>query len=92
MTKKFWNDWQKRIEETDQIYLDSFGWWAILNPGDQILHADFDQDAVQLTINKLCRKLCGFNIHSYYVIVKEIYNRTNIKTIKFKQYERAEKF
>lgn len=92
MTKKFWNDWQKRIGETDQIYLDSPEWWAVLDPRDQILHADFDQDSVQLTINKYCRKLCGFNIHSYCETVKETYNRTDIKTIKFKHMKEQRNF
>lgn len=92
MTKKFWNDWQKRIGETDQIYLNSPGWWAVLNPRDQILNADFDQNSVQLIINQYCRKLCGFNIHSYYEIVKETYNRTDIKTIKFKHMKEQRNF
>lgn len=62
MTKKFWNDWQKRIGETKNIYLfwihpDGYrrkrygGVLSALN-GDVLLKANFHGDAVDLTIER----------------------------------------
>ena len=62
MTKKFWNDWQKRVGETKNIYLfliypDGYRhmrYSGILNEcnGDVLLKANFHGDAVDLTIER----------------------------------------
>ena len=63
MTKKFWNDWKKRIGETKNIYLflihpDGYrrklydgGVLSELD-GDVLLKANFHGDAVDLTIER----------------------------------------
>ena len=68
MTKKFWNDWQKRVGETKQIYLvyESFGkkinklWYArgLLSyhldgdPSDRIISIKFKGDTIDMVIER----------------------------------------
>ena len=62
MTKKYWADWQKRIGETKNIYLYHFiikgnrtYYYSILSNiygDDKILHATFNEDAVDLIIER----------------------------------------
>lgn len=63
MTKKFWNDWKKRISETKNIYLflihpdgyrrKLYGGGVLSElDGDVLLKANFHGDAVDLTIER----------------------------------------
>lgn len=66
MTKKFWKDWQNRIGETKNIYLNHFiitftdkgnrtYYYSILSDvhgEDKLLHATFHGDAVDLIIER----------------------------------------
>ena len=61
MTKKYWNDWKRRIGETTNIYL----FWnridgtiirkancGLLDPEDSIVKATFHEKTVDLTIER----------------------------------------
>jgi len=62
MTKKFWNNWQNRIGETKNIYLNHFitngnkTYYNYILSGvygeDKILHATFHGDTVDLIIER----------------------------------------
>ena len=63
MTKKFWNDWKERVDETYRIELfksikidDHFyNKWTLLNhtfADDEIIKATFNNDSVDLVIKK----------------------------------------
>ena len=85
MTKKFWNDWQKRVGETKNIYLFWFhpdGYRRKLYGGvlceligDVLLKADFHGDAVDLTIERRRHK----HIENEYITL----HREEIASIEF---------
>ena len=63
MTKKFWDDWKKRIGETNYIALyrsiivngEIYNRWNLLNhiyADDRIVKATFNGDSVDLVIEK----------------------------------------
>ena len=67
MTKKFWNDWKNRIGETKQVYYyqssEEKRLWYSHNLlgyyGDNIKHASFNGNIVDLTIERF--KYKGYN-------------------------------
>jgi len=77
MTKKFWNDWQKRIGETKQVYLsyDFFGrkmngrcncrrllTYRLTDDGnDKVISVKFNGDTVSMVIE---RKTCVTDLSS----------------------------
>lgn len=99
MTKKFWEDWQNRIGETDNI--------IILRPfihngvyfrrrlidtasGSKLMKATFNGDTVDLVIelhtSVFDKDLWGFKEH-----IENVYltlRRKDIKTIYFKKYDK----
>jgi len=92
MTKKFWNDWQNRIGETKNIYLNHF--ITITNKGnrtyyysilsnvhgeDKILHASFHGDTVDLTIERHSWENGHHTVENEYLTL----NRTEIANIEF---------
>lgn len=91
MTKKFWNDWQKRIGETYRIDLFEsikvngkfYNRWNLLNhlfADDKIIKANFNNDSVDLVIEQHIWVSPG-HLHkeNFYVTLE----RTNIKSIEF---------
>jgi hypothetical protein len=94
MTKKFWNDWQKRVYETWRIVLREsvkvndrfYNKWNLVShtyADDEIIDAKFDGDTVDLTIKKFSWVFGknGDHLHSenFYVTL----DRENIKTVEF---------
>ena len=91
MTKKFWNDWQKRIGETKNIYL-FFGQngWRRKRPtgelnelaGDILLKAEFHGNAVDLIIERWHHTLTkAMPIENQHITL----HREEIACIKFKK-------
>jgi len=99
MTKKYWNDWQKRIGETKNIYRFWFyngvkvgllSCTGILSEfsGDALLKADFHGDAVDLVIERR-REVFDFKTRSYHYHVKNEYltlRREEIGRVEFIKY------
>lgn len=95
MTKKYWQDWQKRIKETENIWMfyEPFGnkaFWGeyLLNDGDKLSKATFYKDTVVLDIERLKR---GFNeevgeVCEYVENESVEIHRTSIANIKFRKY------
>lgn len=92
MTKKFWKDWQNRIGETKNIYLNHF--ITITNKGnrtyyysilssvhgeDKILHASFNGDEVDLVIERHGWGNGHHTVENEYLTL----NRKDIETIEF---------
>ncbi len=91
MTKKFWNDWQNRIGETKNIYLNHW----ITNPKldrtyyhtllsnvhgeDKILKASFNGDSVDLVIERHGWGNGHHTVENEYLTL----NRTEIENIEF---------
>ena len=99
MTKKFWNDWKKRIGETKEIY----GWckWTrhdgveMKREGGslvdylpfKILSAKFNGDTVDLKIEVTFESFDYHTLSTHKVIENKYItlNRNEISTIKFKK-------
>ena len=92
MTKKYWNDWQKRIGETKNIYLfwkHPDGWqrkrsYGELNAfaGDKIIKAYFHGDAVDLAIEKWHHTFSkSIHVYNDYITL----HREEIASIEFKE-------
>ena len=94
MTKKFWNDWQKRFHETDGIYMkykedrNNFGAY-LYYPGDdvKILEAKFEGNTLTLVTEELKPKIDRTGFHYYKEKITYTVERKNIKTVYFKKYE-----
>lgn len=96
MTKKFWNDWKKRIDETYLIWLyesvmvndKCHNGWNILNhtyADDKIIKATFNGDTVDLVIEKFIWVM-GNARNSGHLHSENFYitlDRKNIKTVEF---------
>ena len=93
MTKKFWNDWQKRVEETYRIDLfesvkvngEFYNKWNLLSHAfadDKITKAKFNGDSVDLTI-KQYRWVFSSPAHLHTENLYVTLERTNIKSIEF---------
>lgn len=92
MTKKFWNDWQKRVGETINIYI--YIYWnglkirrhsGILHElnDDKLIKATFHEDTVDLIIERHYPTLNNIvHIENEYKTL----HREDIATIKFKKY------
>jgi len=93
MTKKYWNDWKKRIGETTNIYI---FWWSLdgrkrkancglLDPEDRIVKSTFYEKSVDLTIEHKTYvwSISGSHLHSEnkYITLE----REKIACIKFKK-------
>lgn len=95
MTKKYWNDWQKRIGETKNIYK----FWNTYNggkrlscsgilsefSGDNILSVNFHGDAVDLIIERKIEKF-NYKTCSWYQHVQNDYltlHREEIGRVEF---------
>lgn len=102
MTKKFWKDWQRRIDETKNIYLFCkiyngdgsfayyFGKWPspLLNENDRLIKVAFHNDAVDLVIERHNRVI-DWDTYSIKQHVENEYltlHRKDIATIKFVKY------
>ncbi len=94
MTKKFWNDWQKRIGETKNIWLfskyygNAFYGSYVLNTDDRLIKATFHGDAVDLIIERHTRVI-DWNTRSLKQHVENEYltlHRNEIATINFVKY------
>ena len=96
MTKKFWNDWKRRIGETYLIWLyesvivngKCHNGWNILNhtyADDEIIKATFNGDFVDLVIKKhtwvIGKGSNSGHLHSEIFYIT--LDRKNIKTIEF---------
>lgn len=96
MTKKFWDDWQKRVYETYTIDLyesvkvnkEFFNRWNLLNHAfadDKIINATFNGNSVNLVIEQYrwVFKKNGPHMHpeNLYITLE----RTNIKSVEFKK-------
>jgi hypothetical protein len=93
MTKKFWNDWQKRIDETYRIDLFEsikvngkfYNRWNLLSHSfadDEIIKATFNNDSVDLVI-KQYRWVVSSPSHLHTENLYATLERTNIKSIEF---------
>ena len=95
MTKKFWNNWQNRIGETKNIYLNHS--ITITNKGnrtyyysilsnvhgeDKILKASFNGDTVDLVIERHGWENGHHTVENEYLTL----HRTEIESIKFIKY------
>ena len=93
MTKKFWNDWQKRFHETAGIYMklkedrNDYGSY-LYYPGDaEILEAKFEGNTLTLVTEELKPKIDRTGFHYYKEKITYTVERKNIKTVYFKKYE-----
>ena len=93
MTKKFWNNWKRRINETYRIDLfesvkingEFYNRWNLLNhtfADDEIIKAMFNGDTVDLVI-KQYRWVNGSPNHLHTENLYVTLERTNIKSIEF---------
>ena len=93
MTKKFWNDWKKRVNETYRIDLfesvkidgEFYNRWNLLNHifgDDEVIKATFNGDTVDLAI-KQHRWVNGSPSHLHTENLYVTLERANIKSIKF---------
>lgn len=93
MTKKFWNDWKKRVNETYRIDLfesvevngEFYNRWNLLCHSfadDKIIKAKFNGDSVDLTI-KQYRWVSSSPSHLHTENLYVTLERTNIKSIEF---------
>ena len=90
MTKKFWADWQKRIDETESIRMkfnndmNGRGYMLFYPDSAKIIKCNFNGDIAEVILEKTIR---GFNRNMGFYYIKQIetvtINRNNIKTIKF---------
>lgn len=99
MTKRFWNDWKKRIGETKQIY----GWYSYETHDGKvkkhiggtlisylpfkILSANFNGNTVDLKV-EVTSEVFDCRTWSRHNVVENRYvtlNRNEISTIKFKK-------
>ena len=95
MTKKFWNDWQKRFDQTQVIYMKFFDedWngygYYLYYPSDdvKILKSKFEGDTLTLITEQLKSKLDRTGLHYYKEKITYTVERKNIKTVYFKKYE-----
>ena len=94
MTKKFWNNWQKRIGETKNIWLfskyygNAFYGHYLLNDNDRIIKTLFHGDKVDLVIERH-HTVIDWNTRSLKQHVENEYltlHRTEIATIEFIKY------
>lgn len=101
MTKKFWNDWKKRVGETEQIYT-AYKWLdhyrnersyahCVLNKlnGDRIIKTSFNGDKVDLVIERHSRTF-SYSSWAFHEHVENEYltlNRNDIVSIDFKRYD-----
>lgn len=99
MTKKFWNDWQKRADETDNIWLFSLyngvkrNTWSIpifsvlseFRNGDKIVNIHFHGDAVDLIIERHEDVYKNGNMHQVVYNEYKTLHREEISKIEFKK-------
>lgn len=89
MTKKYWNDWQKRLGETKQIYLCYPKRLLYSDKGERILSYKFNGDTVDLVIQR--KRYVSDNKPPYYHYhVENEYitlNRVDIASIEFDKYK-----
>ena len=97
MTKKFWNDWQKRVYETEDIYLFLVYYDGMVRTtsncaflskylGDRIIKADFHNDAVDLIIERHTNVWKNGDIHQVVQNEYKTLHREEIAKIKFRNY------
>lgn len=99
MTKKFWEDWQNRIDETGDIMILRpfihngvyFRYHLIDNAsGSKLIKATFHGDTVDLVIelhrSVFNKNLCGF--HEHIENVHLTLHRKDIKAIYFKKHDK----
>ena len=97
MTRKYWNDWRKRIGETINIYLfwknhiDGRKWKAsrgLLDPEDRIVKATFHEKSVDLTVERKTYvfSISGPHLHSENEHI--VLEREKIACIEFKKIEK----
>ena len=93
MTRKFWKDWQKRVEETYRIDLfesvnvngEFYNRWNLIGHAfadDKIIKAKFNGDNVDLVIEQH-RWVIGSPSHLHAENLYVTLERANIKTIEF---------
>ena len=93
MTKKFWDDWQKRIGETyridlfDSVKVDDkfYNRWNLLSHAfadDKIIKATFNGDSVDLVIEQH-RWVISSPSHMHTENLYVTLERANIRTIEF---------
>ena len=90
MTKKFWADWQKRIDETESIRMkfnndmNGRGYMFFYPDSAKIIKCNFNGDIAEVILEKTIPE---FNRNTGFYYTKQIetvtINRNNIKTIKF---------
>ena len=88
MTKKFWNDWQKRKGETKNVIANSISRSLILNPKDEIVEINFDNDNgyVYITVNHCYTAFSNGNVHYCKELMNHTYHRMEIKNVEFIKY------
>ena len=93
MTKKFWNDWKKRVDETYRIDLfesvevngEFYNRWNLLSHAfadDKIIKAKFNNDSVDLVIEQH-RWVTSSPSHLHSENLYVTLERLNIKSIEF---------
>ena len=94
MTKKFWNDWQKRIGETKNTWLfskyhgNAFYGSYVLNSNDRLIKVSFHGDEVDLVIERHT-EVIDLNTRSLKQHVENEYktlHRKDLATVEFKTY------
>jgi hypothetical protein len=86
MTKKFWNDWQKRLGETKNIVIKNayYGTHRLLYPGyDELVDATFERNYVSITINSI---RVNFKRQTHIEHKTYKFHRTEIVTVLFNRY------
>ena len=88
MTKKFWNDWQKRKGETKDVIAYSKCRTLIRNPKDEIVEIRFDNDNdyVYITVNHRYTAFSNGNVHFRKELMMHSYHRADIKNVEFIKY------
>ena len=88
MTKKFWNDWQKRKGETKNVFTYYISETLIQNPKDEIVEIRFDNDndCVYITVLHYYTKFSNGNVHFGKELMNHTYHRTEIKNVEFIKY------
>lgn len=87
MTKKFWNDWQKRVGETRNVwYTGCYGTpHQLIGLYDEIVSCKFDGDYVEITVRQH-RLVIHNTLHNAFHVENKTfkYHRNEILTVEFK--------
>lgn len=92
MTKKFWNDWQKRFGETLEIYMkysddrNGFGYHLFYPHCSRIIKGTFDNDTLTLVLETRTPVFDSSGLHYHNEKSTMVVQRKNIKSVLFRKY------